>query len=534
MQRKSMFGSQGDQPDDRDEHTDHLADGNMPSEELAPGPSPGIRQARDESGDSGARPGPSMAHANVRSSAPTPGPTLLQRIKDAKPLLAYARTLTELKKAPGNADEHYGKCPDPAHDDKGPSFHVNEAKNLFHCKGCGITGNVVQLYALMNGMDPEDAKFELGKQLGVFNERRLDTGESMVANAARRFADQLKKKDDALAYLVEERKISQKSIERFGIGYCWGREFQDIQEVERQRLAIDYGLAREETGRAHMAGRIVFPVRDRGGMVLGFGGRLVPNGFQSNGPKYINSPETAIFKKSELLYGAYEAAAGIHKAGYASIVEGYIDVVMLHQHDVTNAVAVMGAGANETTFATLWQMTKRAVFCLDGDAAGAKGGLRSVYAAAPTMEDGCEIAITTLPDGMDPDEYVLQFGAEAWRQMCDQAVPLSRFLMNERSAKFDLSYAEGRASFLTEAREIAELFVNAPTVRQQIVGEARALNAAALVHQALTVTGLAETMSVQELDDAIALLQRRKTDNMATARSAPAPTEGATRLPRPR
>lgn len=533
MQRRSMFGSQETHPGDQDQNFDHLEDGNMPSEDLAPGSSSAPAPVETRAPEPSSRPSPSMAHATVRTGAPAPGPTLLDRIKLAKPLLAYASSLTELKQSPTKKDEHYGSCPSPSHDDKGPSFSVNESKNLFQCMGCGIKGNVVQLYALMNGLDPDDAKFELGRQLGVFNERRLDSGEAMVANAARRFAEQLKKKDDALAYLAE-RKISQETIERFAIGYCWGREFLDIQDRQKQQMAVDFGLARENTGRAHMAGRIVFPVRDRGGMVLGFGGRLVPNGFQSNGPKYINSPETSIFKKSELLYGAYEAAAGINKAGYVAVVEGYIDVVVLHQHELTNVVAVMGAGANETTFGTLWQMTKRAVFCLDGDQAGAKGGLRSVYAAAPTMEDGCEIAIASLPDGMDPDEYVLEFGASAWRKLCDEAVPLSRFLMNERSAKFDLSYAEGRAAFLAEAREIADLFAKAPTIRQQIVGEARALNAAALVHQALQVTGLAESMSVPEIDDAIALLQRRKSDHLAGNRTAVRPQPEGARSPRPR
>lgn len=458
------------------------------------------------------------------------GPTLVQRIKDKLPLLEYARRYTQLKASPTGKGEHFGKCPAPDHEDGRPSFYVNESKQIYNCKGCGISGNVIQLHALMHNMTDEDAKFELGRQLGVFNERRLDDSESLLNKAVGRFIWQLERKQDAVDYLTKERGLTHETLERFGIGYCWGTEYKEMQG-DALRLAVDVGLARESTDpakppRAFMAGRITFPVRDRTGKVVGFAGRLLPNGFNSNGPKYLNSPETKLFRKSELLYGAYEAQPGISKAGFAVVVEGYMDVVATHQCGATNTVAVMGASANEATFQNLWALTKRLVFCLDGDAAGDAGALRSVLAAAPTMEDGCEIGIASLPAGVDPDEFILEHGFEAWRANCERATPLSRFLMAARSQDHDLSYPEGRARFMEDARQVSELFVKAATTREQIIAEARAINAAALVDTALSITGLAETVKPQELRDAIALMQRRLASmepGAASAQRAPRP-----------
>ncbi|MEJ6002696.1 DNA primase [Paucibacter soli] len=460
----------------------------------------------------------------------------MQRIKDRLPLLDYIKRFREMKASPKSKDEYFGKCISPAHEDDKPSFYVNTAKQIYSCHGCGISGNVCGAYAIINGMEDDDAKFALGRELGVFNERRLDDAESMLSRAAGKFAWQLARRDDAMAYLAT-RGINEETIKRFGIGFCWGREFQNLDQAQT-RMAIATGLAREPSKddptkpvRSFMAGRITFPVKDRSGRVVGFAGRLVPGGFNTHGPKYMNSPETQWFHKSELLFGAHEAYAGISRCGYAVVVEGYMDVAMLHQFGVDNAVAVMGASANETTFQNLWAMTRRVVFCLDGDSAGDAGALRSVLAAAPSMPDGCEIAIARLPTGMDPDEYVLAHGEEAFRTLCEHATPLSRFLMESNLNGHDLSYPEGRARFLAEAQKLAANFVVAPLIQEQIVAEARAINAASLVDAALNVTGLGEGVSARELKDAIALMQRRLLKLEAEASGAPARPGAAAATP---
>jgi len=506
MQRTTLFNRSGGQ--DSAESEASVTSGTEPPIESEASAPP--RQPAPTSGSA-----PETVHPQRRGASANTGPTLMQRIKDKLPLLDYVKRYRSMKSSPGTAGEFYGKCISPDHEDDGPSFYVSTQKQVFHCKGCEISGNVVQAYAIINNMNDEDAKFALGRELGVMHERRLDDAESMLSKASGRYIWQLARKEDALTYLKGERRLTDETISKFGIGFCWGSEFKEAT-AEQRKLALETGLARLTSPddpnsplKSFMAGRITFPVKDRSGRVVGYAGRLVPSGFKSNGPKYINSPETPWFHKSELLYGAHEANSGIAKSGYAAVVEGYMDVVALHQTGVDNAVAVMGASANETTFQTLWAMTKRIVFCLDGDAAGETGALRSVLAAAPTMEDGSEIAIAKLPAGVDPDEFVLEHGADAFRALCDRATPLARFLMEARSRNHDLSYPEGRARFMTDAREVAGIFSKAPTVREQIVAEARAINAASLVQVALDITGVAEDVSPQELRDAIALMQRR-------------------------
>ena len=486
--------------------------------------------------------------ASVPSRTDGPQPTLMQRIKDKLPMVEYASRWTSLKSSPSNKAEHFGKCPSPAHEDSRASFCVNSDLQVFHCKGCGIKGNVVGLYALLNGMSDEDAKFTLGRELGVVNERRKDDTESLLSRQASRYSWQLERKQDALDYLRGPRRLTDETIKKWGLGFCWGTEFKDA-EAEVLNLALDAGLVRppnpDKPGppRSFMAGRITFPVKDRSGRIVGFGGRLVPSDnarFKSNGPKYLNTPETKYFHKSELLFGANEASASISKLGFAVALEGYMDVVVTHQEGATNTVGVMGASANEAAFESLWKLTNRVVFCLDGDAAGAAGAMRSVLAAAPTMEDGCEIAVARLPLGKDPDEYILEHGLDAWNALCTKrSVPLSRFILQERTAGHDLTYPEGRARFLEDAKQVAGLFAKAPTVREQIVAEARAINAAALVDVALDITGLGEGVTPQELRDAIALMQRRLQSTATAAAEVgenPAVTPAAPQraAPRPR
>lgn len=465
----------------------------------------------------------------------------MQRIKDQGKILEYANQLTKLKGSPSNKAEFFGTCPDAGHDDSRASFCVNTDKQVFHCKGCGIAGNVVGIFGMLHGLTDEDAKFALGRELGVMHERRLDDAENMLSRACGRYIWQLERREEAVAYLKTERGLTDETIKRFGLGFCWGSEFKDATP-EQRKLAIETGLARLSNPddplsplKSFMAGRITFPVKDRSGRVVGYAGRLVPSSFKSNGPKYINSPETPWFHKSELLYGAHEAHAGISKSGFAMVVEGYMDVIALHQTGVDNAVAVMGASANEATFKNLWSLTSRIVFCLDGDAAGDSGALRSVLAAAPTMADGCEIAIARLPNNVDPDEFVLEHGPEAARALCERATPLARFLMESRAHNHDLSYPEGRARFMTDAREVAGIFAMAPTVREQIVAEASAINAASLVQLALDITGVAEDVSAAELKAAITLMQARLASLEPEAASQPSAKAPAQRpLARPR
>lgn len=456
-----------------------------------------------------------ISDSRRNSSAPgdsaSGGPTLVQRIKDRLPLLEYASRYTKMKPSPGGSGEYFGKCPSPSHEDGSPSFYVNTGKNVCHCKGCGFTGNVIQLHSLLSGLEYDEAKLSLGRELGVYVERNVSTWESLMSSASRKYTEQLLRKPDAMKYL-ESRGISQESIEKFGLGFCWGRELQNSPQ-EVQDLALKFGLARKPEGetpiKSFMAGRLTFPIRDRAGRVVGFTGRIVPSEYKAYGPKYMNTPETAVFKKAELLYGIYEAASSISRANEAFVVEGNADVVMLHQVGVTNSVGVMGAAAGEPAFKMLWDIADRVVFCLDGDKAGIEGTMRSVLVAAPTMTDGKQIAIMHMPEGVDPDEFVVAHGVDAFRALGSEATPLSCYLIEHAASKCDLTYPEGRAAFLRQAKELADKFVAAPMLQRELMAEADAICAARLAEHALQGRGIGANVDEELIRNAIALLQAR-------------------------
>ncbi|WP_137921289.1 DNA primase [Hydrogenophaga sp. 2FB] len=435
------------------------------------------------------------------------GPNLVDRIKSKLSLDKYLEPIMELKK--GGKGELVGKC--NMHDDKTASLHVNTELGVYHCKGCGESGNVIQMHAFIHNLSYEDAKKDLGRQLGVYTDKVLDNGEAILARAANLYAGQLQRKENALEYL-KSRGLNQDTIERFGIGFCWGREYMDLTP-KQQDMALQAGLMKEDSKKSWLAGRIVFPVREKNGRIVGFGGRLVPSdNYVPTGPKYMNTPETAYFKKSELLYGLYEASGGISRAGRAIVVEGYMDVAMLHQTGVNNAVAAMGAQATENAFKLLWSVTKNIVFCLDGDKAGVTGGMRSVMAAAPTMPDGGMISIATMPAGVDPDEYVIEHGQSAFDAHCDQAVPLAKYLMDSKVNDFDLASPEGRAGLIKAAQELGATFNSAPIVAEQLEEEARALCASALVESTLRRMELPAVLDQRDVEMAIGLLQKLVSD----------------------
>ena len=239
-----------------------------------------------------------------------------------------------------------------------------------------------------------------------------------------------------------------------------------------------------------MTNRLTFTIKNKDGRVVGFGGRQMDE--SKNGPKYINTPETEYFKKSELLFGLYEAKNAIYREKEAIIVEGYVDTVILHQEGVSNTVAVMGASANEAAFDSIWKITKRLIFCLDGDSAGRTGTYRSIMHAAEIMKDDNSIGIAKLPDGMDPDEFVLEFGADAFKNLVKQAVPLSKFLCetqlelaNKNGVNIALDSVEGRAKYLMVMQDVASKFQSAHALRLEIQREANATVNAYVINAAL-------------------------------------------------
>jgi DNA primase len=449
----------------------------------------------------------------------------MARIKREVPIVDFISR--HMKLEPASRGEFKGKC--PFHGDDSPSFYVSSGKGVYCCQGCGATGNVVSFHAALNEIPFAQAKSDLAKEYGLNDTRpgtvadpqadpaaaRDQAAKRVLYWATQRYIENLSHHAEAQEYL-RTRGISPETASKFGIGVCLGDEFA---RANAGKGLLDLG---KQTGilndrnRSIFSGRITFPIRGaqapHAGKIIGFGGRILPSAEKSRKdailraeadgsaekpsklPKYLNSPDTELFQKSDVFYGLTEARFGIMRAGAVVIVEGYMDVMVLHQEGVDNAVAVMGTSTSERAFDRLWAQTSRILFCLDGDEAGRSGAMRGVMKAAGTMKDGCEIGIVTLPEGMDPDEFVLEHGKDRFDDLCVAAVPLSKYLAAEISRKpeTDLTCPEGRTRYLKEIEKVAGTFAGAGRVRDAIEKEAQALVDAHVIRSAIELEGLLE------------------------------------------
>lgn len=450
--------------------------------------------------------------SGARQGSAAGGETLIAQIKRRKPLDEEIGSYVKLKPASGG-QEMVGKC--CFHEDDTPSLYVNPSEGTYCCRGCGATGNVVHFRAHMTGLDYNDAKMELAKELGLLQERVVDGPQRVLNMTFDRYRRAFAGCRNAQEY-AHKRGISPEIVEKFGIGYCWGNEFEKV-DANFIADAKKAGLYSEKSGRSYLGGRLTFPIRKKNGEVIAFAGRTLERSSppvakpgdpeRKPPPKYLNTPETSYFNKSATLYGLHESKSGISKSGFALAVEGYMDVVMLHQYGFDNAVSIMGADANELAFETLWGMTNSLVFCLDGDEAGQKGTMRTVKKAALAMEDGQSISVAFLPDGMDPDEFVRAHGADAFADVMKSPVPLSKYLISEGARKYDLAVAEQRAAFQSEMKEAADLFPNAPRIGAELAREVDFVCMAAIIRDTLKGQGLGSTR--QEVEAIIDVLEQR-------------------------
>lgn len=458
-------------------------------------------------------------------------PGLPAEIKRRMPLLDYMERHMGIKGKPKDKyfSAHCFNTSGHANGDTTRSLSIRDDQGTYHCFACGVAGDVIDAYAHVNGLTNEEAFVDLARSLGLLKPRDLSAPEDMLAFAARRYhqalvgSDHNKPKQDALDYLLNERRLTMETIEKFGIGYCWSTDLKKLPDDLRE-TAIAAGLAWKPKADAppgqhlwpQMGNRITFPISDASGVVVGFGGRVVPGAYGSDSAKYMNTSDTDYFKKSQILFGASQARKAIRKEGAAFVLEGYMDVVGLSQAGIENCVGVMGAGLNTTGFLNLWKLTDHAIFCLDPDQAGRSGTARSIRAAGPTLTDSLRISVMTLDTELDPDEYVLEHGAEKFREEGRRALSLAQFLVQMEVERCNLYSPEDRAQFIDRMKGIAEEFPNAPETRDQILKEARAICGAAVADAALHFTGLDLATDEAELSLAIRLLERQ----LAAAREA--------------
>ena len=366
----------------------------------------------------------------------------------------------------------------PFHNEKSPSFWVSPDKQFYHCFGCGAHGTVIGFLMQYEKMEFLEAVADLAQRAGLELPREAqaprDPGTAdlhdVMALTARFFEQNLADNVRARNY-VTARGIDAKTASDFVLGYApdaWDALLKRFgtQEDERRRLFQVGLIVERSTGgeRPHgdertstdersnsaprAAGfydrfrdRLMFPIRDSRGRVIGFGGRIIDQGE----PKYLNSPESPLFHKGRELYGLYEARQARRDFKRLLIVEGYMDVVRLHQAGITYAVATLGTATTQEHLSKLFKMTSEVVFCFDGDGAGRRAAWRAMENALAMAHDGHEFRFMFLPEGHDPDTLVAAEGAEAFESRLQSALPLSEYLVQQLSSEVDLEHDEGRA-----------------------------------------------------------------------------------------
>jgi DNA primase len=379
-----------------------------------------------------------------------------------------------LKKAGAN----YVACC-PFHSEKTPSFSVSPSKQFYHCFGCGAHGSAIGFVMEYSGLGFVEAVEDLAGQIGLQvpqqrpDERRQKAVESApltetMARAAKHYKEQLKACPKAIDYL-KGRGLTGEIAARFGLGYApdgWQNLAAAFPDYQAKAL-VECGLVIEgEAGKRYdrFRDRIMFPILDARGNVIGFGGRVIGQGE----PKYLNSPETPLFEKGRELYGLPQARVAIRDEDCVIVVEGYMDVVALAQHGVGNAVATLGTATTPVHVHKLLRQADRVIFCFDGDNAGRKAAARALEASLEQVADNKTVAFLFLPPEDDPDSYVRANGAEAFRKLARQAVPLTDFLMQELKDGKELATAEGRSQLVYAAKPLLGR-LQAPLLRLQLV-----------------------------------------------------------------
>jgi DNA primase len=367
----------------------------------------------------------------------------------------------------------------PFHNEKTPSFWVSPDKQFYHCFGCGAHGTVVGFLMQYEKLGFLDAVADLAQRAGVELPREAQgTREpgggdlyDLMIRASRFFEQNLADTPRAREYLAR-RGIDAGTGAKFALGYApdsWNALLNRFgaDENERRRL-LQAGLIIERDGAsARAAGegpsgyydrfrdRLMFPIRDSRGRVLGFGGRVIDQGE----PKYLNSPETPLFHKGRELYGLYEARQARNDFKRLMVVEGYMDVVRLHQAGITYAIATLGTATTQEHLNKIFRLTSELVFCFDGDSAGLKAAWRALENALPLARDGRELKFMFLPQGHDPDTLVAAEGAGAFEERSKQALPLSEYLVRQLVSQVETADVGGRAKLAALA---APLFARMP------------------------------------------------------------------------
>ena len=366
------------------------------------------------------------------------------------------------------AGRDYSACC-PFHNEKTPSFSVSQAKQFYHCFGCGAHGSAIGFLMDYEHLEFVEAIEELAHGLGLEVPREAggtprpsDDGQRLFAlleRADRYFRQQLREHPQAsraVAYL-KQRGLSGEIAARFGIGYAppgWENleaELGKDPQTRQDLLRLGLTLTRDDgSPYDRFRDRVMFPIRDRRGRVIGFGGRVLGD----DKPKYLNSPESPVFHKGQELYGLFEARKAERKLERLLVVEGYMDVVALAQFGIGYAVATLGTATTREHLDRLFRTVPEVVFSFDGDRAGREAAWRALENCLPVLADGRQVRFLFLPEGEDPDSQVRQEGREAFERRIREAMPLSEYLFEHLAGQVDMTSLDGRARLVELARPL--------------------------------------------------------------------------------
>lgn len=366
----------------------------------------------------------------------------------------------------------------PFHNEKTPSFTVSPRKGFYHCFGCGAHGTAISFLMEYARYSFPDAVEELAKLTGMEVPRTgrsgaprqdLDPLYECMEATCRFYQQALKRSGPAQAY-ARGRGLSDEIREEYRIGFAppgYDNIEPKLSGKFSRELLLKAGLLSEKADRVYdkFRNRLMFPIRDSRGRVLGFGGRVIDD---ADKPKYMNSPETPLFHKGRVLYGMHELQQRRGKPKYLILTEGYMDVVSLAQAKVRNVFATLGTATTEDHIRQLGRFCRTFVFCFDGDQAGRAAGWRALENILPVLREGDEVRFAHLPEGEDPDSYIRGHGLSGWKKFIREAVPLEEYLFAHLEDGLNLKLAAGKTALVGKARPLLER-VGSPVFRALMI-----------------------------------------------------------------
>ena len=375
---------------------------------------------------------------------------------------------------------YWGVC--PFHDDHDPSMAVNQDKQFYYCFVCQASGNSITFLREYENLDFTDAVETLASSLGLEipyekTEIQDENDYSILDEAVKVFEEKLKESKTTINYL-KSRNISGKTAKKFQLGFSddsWDSLYSLFEKKFEQTVIASSGLFLEKNKKNNppvkyydrFRNRVIFPIRNIKGQNIGFGGRVMNNNEE---PKYLNSPETKLFKKSNELYGLYEARRETKKMDSIIVVEGYMDVIALHEKGIKNAVATLGTAVTSNHLSKLMRYSNNIFFAFDGDLAGEKAAWKALQNVLPIIRENTRIKFVFFEPGDDPDSFVNKYGKQRFNELINEGKTLSEFFFSQIKKIDDVSSVEGRAKIASYASELIRTINNVP-LREAFISE---------------------------------------------------------------